>query len=111
MSVALVRRLAAVGIPAYPVVQPANTGFPACVYSRVADDTQRALEGATSTSVQYQLDFRARMYSQLTDIVNAAIPALTHEDDETKITIYDGTDLFDDELNIYRRIISADISA
>lgn len=102
----LVARLKAVGLPAYPVVQPPNTAYPACVYARGAYPVERALEGDAEVITTYHLDFRASTYAELEEVVKRATNALTSEG----VSLYPTTDLYDDELGLYRRLMDAAIS-
>lgn len=106
----IVARLAAVGVPAYPMVQPAETGFPACVYSQVSAVVERALEGDAEVYTLYNLDFRARTYAELVAVVDRAAGALKRPDGAgAAFTLSGVTDLYDDEVGLYRRIVSADV--
>ena len=56
----------------YPVVQPANTPFPAIVFSPAGADAEQAFEGEQQTLESFRISIRSESYLGLFTIADAA---------------------------------------
>ena len=92
----------------YAMTQPITDAdaFPAIVYYLVGTDYTSTFSGLGQGAQRIRIDVRGREYGEVTDLVDKIMERIK----DRLVQVYNVTDAFDDELKIYRKIISVGIS-
>ena len=97
-----------VGGRCYAMIQPqaqGNDQYPAIIYYQVGTTYSKVFGGLGERTRRIRIEVRSKTYEELESLVEKVVTAIK----ERLVDIYNSIDGFDDEVKVYRRILSVGI--